>query len=345
MTFGNVSRVGQRNGAGDNQANFPRIFKSAVINAFFRECIIKDRHRIETGEGKAITITSRGLSEAKTRTQAEINDPFTPSAKVIGQQGILVEDYRYSMTAIADWDQAQRMEQYFEDLTFDTGNALARQWDQALLLQIMKGAQMGSSELNSTFDTGAQVSVTVAGSGVGAKKTAITGPQLTKAIVELSAMYDENELDASLSRYLTLTPTNQAKLITEISATVQNPIYTEVGGMGSIADKDLKKVGAMMLLPSTLITGLDANIAAGNTTWGTSLWKNSHVSNNEAVVAASWTPEGVATAIWNDLSVKVHGGNEGDAYTDVMGRGYALAKMLYGCKHLRESCCGVIKVA
>ena len=345
MTYGDVTRVGQRNNTGDTQANFPKIMKQSVINDFMRACIIKDRHRIEQGSGSSIYITSRGLATAKTRDQAELNDPYTSSDRVIGQQTVLLENMRYSKVDIADWDRAQRQEQYFDDLSFDCGSTLARQWDQALTMMIAKGAQLATSELNSTFKKGAKI--TLPG---GATAGSVTGPQLVKAIVQLSAMYDENELDDGLVRYLTLTPTHHSNILVDKSATVQNPLDTRVGGQGGIADGNLSKVGNIMLLPNTIMGAVSAlNVAAGDTNWGTTggagkqRWANNLVFDYRKTLAASWSPEAVVTAVWRDLSVKVHAG-EGDAFLDAMGRGYCLAKMLYGVKHLRESCCGVILI-
>ena len=341
--FGNVSRPGQRNATGaDIQANFPKILRDQVINDFMRECVFKDRHRVQSGEGRSVYITSRGLAEAKTRDQADINLPYTPSKRVIGNQDILIENVRYSMEAIDDWSRLQRDPQYMDDLSFDVGGALARQWDSALAINVMKGATLTTSELNSTFQTGAKVELPASTTAAN-----VTGPLMVKEIVQLSAMYDENELDKSLNRYLTLTPTLHSNILVDKSDTVQNPLDTRVGGTGSIADGNLAKVGSVMLLPNTVLADLTVNIAAGNANWGTTggsgkqKWNNSLVGDYSKVAAASWTPEGIATAIWQDLTVKVHT-DENDAFNAVMGRGFALAKMVYGCKHLRESCCGVI---
>ena len=337
QAFGaNTTRTGKV--GSDNSANFPQIFKDSVINDFLRACIIKDRHTIKQGEGQSITITSQGAATAKSRGRGDLNTPYQPTERIFGNRTILIEDMRYSMIRIADWDKVQQVPDYMDSLSWDLGAALARQWDAALLIQIMKGGIATSSTLNSTFEDGAKVTIPGA-------KSAVDGPKLVKATSQLSAMFDENELDSSLSRYMTLSPTHLAAMLYDKNATVQNVADTRVGGIGNVADGNLTKVSNVMLLPSTIISEVGINIAAGNADWGTTgaqQWANNNVGDYSKVVGAAWSPEGVATAIWQDFGVKVRGEGE-DSFTDVMGAGFGLAKMLYGCKFLRESCCGVIQ--
>ena len=350
MTFDIGTAVTRTGKVGtDNSANFPKIFKDSVINDFLRACIIKDRHTIKKGEGQSITITSQGAATAKSRKRTDLNTPYQPTERILGNRTISREDMRYTMIRIADWDKVQQVPDYMDSLSWDLGSALARQWDAALLIQIMKGATTASSTLNTTFDGGVDITLPGAvGSSPATTSANVTGPQLVKATAQLSAAFDETELDASISRYLTLTPTNHSKMLIDKNDTVQNVADTRVGGVGNVADGNLTKVSQMMLIPSTLISEVAKNIAANDPDWGNlgtagvnQQWENTMSGNYAKVATAAWTTEGVATAIWQDFGVKVRGEGE-DSFTDVMGAGFGLAKMMYGCKFLRESCCGVI---
>ena len=338
QVFGtNTTRTGKV--GNDVSANFPKIFKDSVINDFLRACIIKDRHTIKQGEGQSITITSQGAATAKSRGRGDLNTPYQPTERIFGNRTILIEDMRYSMIRIADWDKVQQVPDYMDSLSWDLGAALARQWDAALLIQIMKGGMTTSSTLNSTFDDGAKITLPT-----GATAGTVKGPALVKATAQLSAAFDENELDSSLARYMTISPTIHSAMLIDKNDTVQNVADSRVGGVGNVSDGNLTKVSNMMLIPSTIISEVGINIAADNANWGTTgaqQWANDNTGDYRKVAAAAWTTEGVATAIWQDFGVKVRGDGE-DSFTDVMGAGFGLAKMLYGCKFLRESCCGVI---
>lgn len=338
-----LSRTGQRNGTGGLQANFPKVLKQAVINSFMRECVVKDRHRIEQGSGSSIYVTSRGLTEAKTRDQADINEEYQATSRIIGQQTVLLEDERYSRTNITDWDRVQRQEQTFDDLQFDAGTSLARQWDQALLMMIAKGAGVDNSALNPTFKIGAQA--TLAASTTAAN---VTGPQLVKATVGLSSLFDENDVGKDLPRYLAISGTHHGNMMVDKSDTVQNPLDTRVGTGGNLADAQLAKVGSVMLLPNSVLAEIrKLNVNAAHPVWGTTggsgkaSWKNNLIEDYRKVAGIMWNPQGVMTGMWQPLSVVVHAGT-GDAYLDSKGYSYCLARMKYGVKFLYESCCGRI---
>lgn len=359
MTFSGLSVPGQRAGAGNRQANYSAIISQKVLDDFSRMCWIKDRHTVlqAVAGSKSHTVTSRGLATAKTRLQSEFMNFRQPTAREFGAQTILLENEKYSMTAISDWDRVQREPQYRDDLASDTAYTLARQWDGACCIKIMQGALTDESGLGPAFKGGASVSLPTSPppSGSGARvpttKSNVTGPQLVKAAVQLSSTFDEADVPNDNPRYLGVIPTDYGKMVVDKSATVQNPLDTRIGGRGSIADGELMRVGNMAVLPMTVLKALRINILATNADWGTANttgnqpWLNSMVGDYSKVVAIGWNKEAVATAIWEPIAAGVHmqksvaGGN---SFLAAWGAGFAIATFYFGTQRYRESCAGVI---
>lgn len=346
IDIGALTRTGKTGtAAAYNSNNFPAIFRQAVIHAFLRACIIKDRHMIQQGTGKSVTIISQGKAVPQSRSRNALNVPFQAQVQEQGNQSIVVEDERYAMRMVADWDEVQQIPDTMDTLVNDLGQSLSRQWDSALLINIMQGGYATASSLGSVaagFDGGAKVTVDAA-------LAAVTGPQVVKSTALLSAAFDENELDSAGARYMTISPTTLANMLFEKNEGIQNVADTRVGGVGSVGDGNLAKVSNVMLIPSTIISEVNANITAADPNWGDlgqsaakQQWANSLVGDYRKVIGGAWTKEAVATAVWKDFGVKVRMSGS-DSFTDVMGAGFALAKMIYGCNTYRESCCGIIE--
>ena len=362
MSFsGQISLPGLQGSTRTNnrQTNYASIVKEKTLNDFQRMCYLKDRHTTMPGEGRSVEITSRGLATATTTLPSELGNFRPPTPRIFGKRVIALEHEKKSITMISDWDRMQRDPQYRDDLAFDTGATLARQWDSAVLIKIMQGGLTATSTLNETFAGGARVTLDKVLTATGAAGTAATtqdnvsGPQLVKAAVQLSAEFDKDNVPRDLPRYFGVTTTDHGNMVTDKVPTVQNPIDTRVGGMGNIADAELMRVGNMGVISLRNLAELRINIEATNKDWGTTAttgnqpWVNSMVGNYSKVVAVAWNPDAVCTAIWggpySDVRVQPKGGGS-DAFLAAIGSGFALATFYYGTQVYREACCGVVDV-
>lgn len=350
MTFSGVARPGQRGTSGSVRTNFAIIIKEKVLDDFARMCYLKDRHMTTVGTGQAIEITSRGLAVAKTRTDDATLTFRQPDKRIFGKQTVRLENEKYSMQMISDWNRIQREPQYRDDLAKDVADSLARQWDSAVCLKIMRGAAATSSALNTTFDGGATYEIARPSAATTASLANLTGPELVRGTVGLSAMFDDDDLPSDLPRYLGVTPSDHGKMVVEKDATTQNPIDTRVGGEGSIADGKLMRVGSMSVIPMTVLSPLRANITASDANWGGSganAWVTDLTGDFRKVAAIAWTPEAVATAVWGgpyaDVQMQPRGSGR-SAFLSALGGGFAVATFYYGLETLRESCAGRITI-
>lgn len=130
MTNALASRLGQIDGAGDTRALFLKVFAGEVLVAFRRESAFRQRHMVrQIASGKSAQFPVTGRAQAYYHTPGE---EILGGIIKAGEKLISIEDLLIAPTFIPNIDEAMNHYDVRSIYSAETGDILARTYDQAV---------------------------------------------------------------------------------------------------------------------------------------------------------------------------------------------------------------------
>ena len=338
-----VSRLGQKNLAGDNDALFLKVFAGEVLQVFEETNLMMPiTQQRSIASGKTAQFPVVGTASAAYHTPGEsllTTDDGSGATKYLSrikhsERTISIDGVLVSSAFMADIDEAKNHFDVRSAYTTQIGRELAYHADRALIRTVIAGARADVDRFGGTDAKflGAQVNTT-------GDNTTYTADELVEAFAEVAQKMDEASVPSE-GRYMILNPAHYYLLV----KSGNNAINTDFGGMGSIATGEVAQVSGIRVMKSNHIpTGTDA---AG------SIFKSSLINNDVYddhdstgtvgagysataaynTVGIAFQSEAVGTVKLMDLAV------ESEYQMDRLGT-LMLAKYAMGHGILREECC------
>jgi len=338
-----VSRLGQKNLAGDNDALFLKVFAGEVLQVFEETNLMMPiTQQRSIASGKTAQFPVVGTASAAYHTPGEsllTTDDGSGATKYLSrikhsERTISIDGVLVSSAFMADIDEAKNHFDVRSAYTTQIGRELAYHADRALIRTVIAGARADVDRFGGTDAKflGAQVNTT-------GDNTTYTDAELIEAFAEVAQKMDEASVPSE-GRYMILNPAHYYLLV----KSGNNAINTDFGGMGSIATGEVAQVSGIRVMKSNHIpTGTDA---AG------SIFKSSLINNDVYddhdstgtvgagysataaynTVGIAFQSEAVGTVKLMDLAV------ESEYQMDRLGT-LMLAKYAMGHGILREECC------
>lgn len=269
------TRPGQVNGAGDATALFLKVFGGEVLTAFAETNVAQSRHQVRTissGKSAAFPVTWKGTAASHT-PGAELT-----GSRVLGNERIItINDLLVADRFIADIDQAMNHWDYRSVISRDIGMALARTFDEHVLINI--GLAARAAAVVTGGNGGTVITAATAGTDADA---------LIAAAFDAAQAFDEKDVP-DFDRYLFVKPAQYYNLVNSSSKLINRDYGND--GNGSIAGGVVMRVAGLEIVKTNNLP--DSNIVAG-----------SYTGNFSTTVALAAQKSAVGTVKLMDLSIQ-----------------------------------------
>ena len=243
-----LSRPGQLDNAGDQNAIFLRQWAGEVLATFEEACVMMPCHTVRTiSSGKSAQFPAVGTANARYHTPGESiiegqdagsNDYL--SAVATGEITVTINDLLVSSVFVANIDEAKNHWDVRSEYTRQMGYALANAADTTLINYGFVGARATTDRFGNTSDTkylGHKIDIGDAGSG----------DHLLGGIIDAAQTLDEKNVPAN-DRFCVLAPSEYYLLINENKDSINRDFGNE--GNGSIASGEILSVAGIRILKS-----------------------------------------------------------------------------------------------
>ena len=344
-----VSRLGQKNLSGDNDALFLKVFAGEVLQVFEETNLLMPiTQQRSISSGKTAQFPVVGTASAAYHTPGEsllTTDDGSGATKYLSrikhsERTISIDGVLVSSAFMADIDEAKNHFDVRSAYTTQIGRELAYHADRALIRTVIAGARADVDRFGGTDAKflGAQVNTT-------GGDTEYTADELVAAFAEVAQKMDEASVPSE-GRYMILNPAHYYLLTKSGNAAIN----TDFGGMGSIATGEVAQVSGIRVMKSNHIpTGTDAEGSIFKSILINNDVYDDHDSTGNVgggysataaynTVGIAFQSEAVGTVKLMDLAV------ESEYQMDRLGT-LMLAKYAMGHGILREECCFEIVTA
>lgn len=239
MTDVTVSRLGQVNLNGDDNALFLKIFSGEVLNTFDRECVFQDKHLIrEIKNGKSAQFPATGTIKANYHTPGTMltGTPIAHNERVIVIDDLLVAD-----TYIANIDEAKNHYDIRSEYTKQLGQALANAFDKNVARVGILAARESATIIGGFG--GSQIN------GGGDVRT--NGDQIGKAMFAAAQVLDEHDVP-STERFAYMRPVTYYA-----AAATKDLINKDWNGAGSLAAGSIDTVAGIKIVKTNNLPNSD----------------------------------------------------------------------------------------
>jgi hypothetical protein len=261
MPTTNVSRQGQVNGAGDARALFLKVFSGETFTTFNLKSVMRQRHMVRTiTNGKSAQFPVTGIATADYHTiGTNILDPANGNLNNIkhNEKVIAIDDKLMSNVLISDVDDAINHYDVASVYSEEIGNALANQFDGAVIKVVAAAARQDSTIDRDGYRTfgGSRVYSDAAGGSEGADDfnmdvgaTFATGTLLADALHRAKIIFDKKNIPSE-GRTALVDAEDYGKLVSEFSDVTQAKILNgDIGGEGSYAAGTLGRIAGFEIV-------------------------------------------------------------------------------------------------
>lgn len=333
MVVSPITRPGQLNGAGDENAQFWRLFAGEVLTMFHRKNIMMPLHRVKTiANGKSTSFPVTGFATASRHTAGESiygtdNGQTSTYLSNIGnkEREIFVDDPLISGSFTPQID---RLKNHWDDRSVhssEIGTALAESADKDILATVLAAAQ--TNPITDGYSTMplADKSQDITDASVGLN--------IANGIFAMQELFDTYNIPKE-GRVCALRPKQYKRL-----ASVQDLVNKDfTSGAGDTTKREIMSVGGFRLVETNAFGSGDetaVDSGAKNHVFGGS---NGYNGDWTEVAGLCFTTDAVATVKMLDLAVESEWSMERQGYT-------ILGKYVMGHGILRPECAGVLTAA
>lgn len=309
-----LSRSGQRNGAGDDRAQYLKVFSGEVLTAFQQKQVMMDKHQVMTiTNGKSASFPVVGTVSAKYMSPG---DELTGDAILHGERIITIDQMLTASTTIANIDEAMNHYDTRSIYSNELGQALANTGDKQLLQLGVLAARSSGTEATEQ-----------GGSVITSASAATDSEALIAAIFGAAEVFDGKDVPED-ERYFYLRPAAYYKLAQNTK--IMNKDW---GGMGVYADGNVLRVAGMTLVKTNhLPSGV---VASGSTEAGTG---DKYAGTFSTTVGLAMQRQCLGTVKLLDLAMETE-------YEARRQATFVVAKYAMGHGILRPACAVEIKTA
>lgn len=309
-----LSRIGQRNAAGDDQALFLKVFAGEILTAFQEKQVMMDKHQIRTiSNGKSASFPVTGNAQARYMSPG---DELAGDAILHGERIITIDQLLTASTTIYNMDEAMNHFDVRSIYTGELGQALANTADRQLLQLGVLAARTAGTEAT---EKGGSV-ITNAAAGTDSEA-------LIASIFAAAQAFDEKDVPQE-ERYFYLRPAQYYKLAQNTKL-----LNKDWGGAGVYSEGSVLRVAGITLVPTNHLPS--AVVANGTVLAGTN---NKYAGDFSTTVGLAMQRQALGTVKLLDLSMD----------TDYEARRQAtfvVAKYAMGHGILRPACAIEVKTS
>jgi hypothetical protein len=313
MTDVTLSRAGQVNAAGSQDALFLKKFGGQILTAFDENNIMEPLHivrQIDSG------VSARFPATWKASAAYHVpGNRLTGSAIKQNERVINIDDLLVSHTFVYELDQKKNHWDIMSEYSHQLGEALAVTYDQQLLQVLVLAARASATV------TGGDGGTVLTNASFGT-----SGSALGAGLFAMAQAFDEKRIPKS-DRYAAFRPAQYYNL-----AQATDLINKDWGGMGAIATGEIVKVANFTLKETN---NLPVSDLSGESTTGHS---NTYVGDFSTTVGSAFHRSAVGTVKLMDMAFE-------KAYLIELQSDLMVAKMAVGHGILRPEAAGEFKTA
>jgi len=259
-----LSRSGQQNNAGDQNALFLKQFAGEVLAVFEETNVMMPLHTVRTiSQGKSAQFPAVGTAVARYHTPGESiiedtdagGDNYLSSIKS-NEVVITINDLLLSGAFVANLDEAKNHYDVRSEYTRQMGFALANEADKTLLNYGLLGARAATDRFGGTDYIGTTIDVH---DGTGVQVP--TGAEMVAAIVDAAQVLDEKDVPSN-DRYCVLAPAQYYAMVEENKDAINRDYGND--GNGSLASGVVLSVAGIRIMKSNHIPTADWTPDAGD---------------------------------------------------------------------------------
>ena len=263
---GPVSRLGQANATGDQNALFLKQFAGEILTVFEEANVMMPTHTVRTiSSGRSAQFPATKTATAAYHTPGEslieTDDGGGSNSKYLSQIKhneivITINDLLVSSAFVADIDEAKNHWDVRSEYSRQMGFALSNEADKNLIRLGLAGARAAADRFGGTDYIGASVDISTATS-----TSAVTGAEVLAGIVDAAQKLDEKDVPGN-DRFCVLSPEMYYKLVEENKDAINRDYGND--GNGSLASGVVMSVAGVRLLKSNHIPTANFTPDAGD---------------------------------------------------------------------------------
>ena len=245
---------GKKNGSGDVNALFLKVFSGEILTTFEEQNVMKDLHMVRTIQnGKSAQFPVTGIADAKYHTAgqsiADSTNGYLANIKH-AERVISIDDVLISSTFIANIDELKNHYDVRSIYAKELGKALAKRFDIATM-KTLAAAARGTSDIGGDDGSilGETTSLFATSTAAGTPPTAA---ELIDALYGVAATLDGKDVSDE-GRFALLRPEDYYTLITADNSAVgvtSLAANRDFGGTGNIATGRISQVAGINLIKS-----------------------------------------------------------------------------------------------
>lgn len=253
-----VSRIGQKNGAGDARSLFLKLYAGEVLTAFEEKNIFMPLHRVRTiSNGKSAQFPMTGTASAKYHQPGSLIEGDIIKK---GERTVTVDDLLISTQFIANIDEAMTHFDVRSIYSKEAGMALANAADKNIARMIAKAAMItdGASAAAAGLET---FDGEVFTNNVTVANGAASGNDIVAAVYAALEEFDKKDITGE--KVVVLGPQEYYKLF-GAGEQVNNLGYMnrDIGGSGSISAGTAPVIGGVRVLMSNHLPTGDESVTS-----------------------------------------------------------------------------------
>lgn len=320
-----VSRIGQKNGAGDARSLFLKLYAGEVLTAFEEKNIFMPLHRVRTiANGKSAQFPMTGTASAKYHTPGSL---IQGDIIKKGERTVTVDDLLISTQFIANIDEAMSHFDVRSIYSKEAGMALANAADRNIARMVSKAAMItdAASAVTAGLET---FDGEVFTNNVTIGNLAASGNDIVAAIYGALEEFDKKDITGD--KVVVLGPQEYYKLF-GAGEQVNNLGYMnrDIGGSGSISTGAVPVIGGVQVLMSNHLPSGDESLTSATPEPLTR--PNAYKSDYTGLKGVIFSGDAAATVKLMDLGV------ESEYQIDRQGT-LMVAKYAMGHNILRPAC-------
>jgi hypothetical protein len=333
MANASLERLGQVKGTGAVDTLFLKLGIAELISAFDRTCVFKGKVRernIKGGKSAAFPVSGRAAARYHvpgTPILGEGNSPGDRNEEIINLDGLMIADQ-----VIYDLDEAMNYYDVRQDITYQLGQALAREWDSRVARVLYAAAKRTTEPLGKAINSGRVGNSQTLSAGYATATTAAKGDELIARISAIKVAMKKK--DVPTSDLLCVVPPDEYDFLLDSARAINTDFNGGGGENGTFASGRVLRVKGIPVIESNHVT----QAAYTNTAYDKNTAYQQDLSKCRGIVFHR-DAIGVLTLRSPSLQVTPQGGDFNIMYQASL----MVARMAIGMNVLRAECAGVIE--
>jgi len=328
-----LERLGQIKGAGAVDALFLKLGIAELLSAFDRTCVFKGKikeRNIKGGKSAAFPVSGKATGRYHvpgTPILGEGNSPGDRNEEIINLDGLMIADQ-----VIYDLDEMMNYYDVRQDVTYQLGQALAREWDQRAARVLYAAAKRTTEPLAKAGNAGRIGSAQTLSAGYAAATANAKGDELAARIGAIKVAMKKK--DVPTEDLVCIVPPDEYDFLLDSTRAI-NTDFNGEGSNGSFASGRVLRVKGIPIIESNHVT----QAAYTNTAYDKNTAYQQDLSKCRGLIFHR-DAIGVLTLRSPSLQVTPQGGDFNIMYQASL----MVARMAIGMGVLRAECAGVIEL-